>query len=236
MPRKHLVASQTNKKQQLQAKIWLKAAREIKAAVKIGGPDPQSNFRLRAAIDKAMENNLPKASIERNILGASKEPDDMQFYTYECYGPQGSQFIVQVLTDNEKRTISNLRGYLTKLNGHLAKSNSVLHFFTKRGFYNIAKGNLNYDNVLETLLDCQIIDIIENEDYFQILVEPDQFFNVKKTIQEMNFQILESGIDLLPNEEINISSEEIMTKISRFIDNCDNDDDIQSVTTNVVLP
>ena len=236
MPRKHLVASQTNKKQQLQAKIWLKAAREIKAAVKIGGPNPKSNFRLRAAIDKAIENNLPKASIERNIQGATKEPDNMHFFAYECYGPQGSQFIVQALTDNEKRTISNLRGYLTKLNGQLAKNNSVMHFFTKRAFYNIAKGNLNYDNILENLLNFQIIDIIENEDYFQVLAEPNYFFDIKNAIQSKNMPIIESGIDLLPNEVINISSDEILTKITRFIDACDNDDDIQSVTTNVVLP
>ena len=111
-----------------------------------------------------------------------------------------------------------------------------MHFFTKRAFYNIAKGNLNYDNILENLLNFQIIDIIENEDYFQVLAEPNYFFDIKNAIQSKNMPIIESGIDLLPNEVINISSDEILTKITRFIDACDNDDDIQSVTTNVVLP
>ena len=237
MPRKHLVASQTNKKQQLQAKIWLKLAREIKAAVKVGGTNPDANSRLRAAIDKAIENNLPRASIERNIQGAIKEPNNMLSFTYECYGPKGSQFIVKALTDNEKRTISNLRGYLSKLNGQLAKSNSVMHFFTKRAFYCLAKNNLiTYDILLETLLNFQIVDIVENDDHFQVLAIPEQFFEIKKVLQGKNFQIIESGIDLIPNETIQIDSEDIIAKITRFVDSCENDDDIQRVITNVILP
>ena len=93
MPRKHLIASQTNKKQQSQAKLWQKLAREIRAAVKVGGPNPEANPRLKSAINKALQNNLSRDSINRNINGGNKDTEKLENLEYEAYGPNGLQII-----------------------------------------------------------------------------------------------------------------------------------------------
>ncbi|RCT49462.1 YebC/PmpR family DNA-binding transcriptional regulator, partial [Ureaplasma parvum] len=98
MPRKHLIASGINKKQQQQAKSWMKSAKEIKAAAKMGGPNPEANPRLKVAIERALNNNLSRDSIERNINGASKDADNLKELTYEGYGPNGLAIIVRALT------------------------------------------------------------------------------------------------------------------------------------------
>lgn len=235
MPRKHLVASQTNKKQQMQAKIWLKLAKEIKAAAKVGGPNIDANPRLKAAVEKALSNNLSRESIERNISGAAKDPANMVALTYECYGPNGSQFIIHALTDNQNRTASNLRGYLSKINGTIAKTNSVKLFFDNYGTFILIKNNAtNEDTILEALLDYEVIDIIEHEDNFEVYVNPTQFYDAKKSLTNAGFNIHEAEIKLVAQNKKDITDEALLTKIEKFIDSCENDDDIQSVVTNLL--
>lgn len=235
MPRKHLVASQTNKKQQMQAKIWLKLAKEIKAAAKVGGPNIEANPRLKAAVEKALSNNLSRESIERNISGAAKDPANMVALTYECYGPNGSQFIIHALTDNQNRTASNLRGYLSKINGTIAKPNSVKLFFNNYGTFILVKNNTtNEDTILEALLDYEVIDIIEHEDNFEVYVNPTQFYEAKKSLTNAGFNIHEADIKLVAQDKKDITDETLLAKIERFIDSCEDDDDIQSVVTNLL--
>lgn len=232
MPRKHLIASQTNKKQQNQAKIWLKLAKEIKAAAKVGGPNPEANPRLKAAIDKALQNNLSRESIERNINGSSKDKDEMVSLEYECYAPNGMQIIVRALTDNQNRVSSNLRGYLSKINGQIAKTNSVKSFFNQFGTIIIEKNNMSIDQIMEITMEYQVIDIIEHEDAFEILTTPEDFYKVKESIQKSNINIFDSEIKLVAQNKISID-EAIEEKIERFINQCEDDDDIQWVVTNI---
>lgn len=235
MPRKHLVASQTNKKQQMQAKIWLKLAKEIKAAAKVGGPNIDANPRLKAAVEKALSNNLSRESIERNISGANKDPSNMVALTYECYGPNGSQFIIHALTDNQNRTASNLRGYLSKIHGEIAKTNSVKMFFNNYGTFVLVKNNTtNEDSILGALLDYEIIDIIEHEDNYEVYVNPEHFYDAKKSLQLANFNIHDAEIKLVAQNKKDITDEQLLAKLEKFIDSCENDDDIQSVVTNLL--
>ena len=132
MPRKHLISSQTNKKQQNQARIWQKLAREIKAAVKVGGANVEANPRLKSAILKALQNNLSKESINKNINGAATDTENIHVLEYEAYGPEGIQIIISAITDNVNRTISNVKSYLNKLGAKLAKQNSLKIFFEKK--------------------------------------------------------------------------------------------------------
>lgn len=235
MPRKHLVASQTNKKQQMQAKIWLKLAKEIKAAAKVGGPNIDANPRLKAAVEKALSNNLSRESIERNISGANKDPANMVALTYECYGPNGSQFIIHALTDNQNRTASNLRGYLSKIHGTIAKPNSVKLFFNNYGTFILIKNSkTNADTILEALLDYEVIDIIEHEDNFEVYVNPNQFYDAKKSLTSAGFSIHEAEVKLVAQDKKDITDEQLLAKLEKFIESCENDDDIQSVVTNLL--
>ncbi|MDR3329790.1 MAG: YebC/PmpR family DNA-binding transcriptional regulator [Mycoplasmataceae bacterium] len=233
MPRKHLVASQTNKKQQSQAKLWQKLAREIKAAVKVGGPNIEGNPRLKAAVDKALQNNLSRDSIDRNINGSNKDANEMATKEFECYGPNGLQIVVGALTDNVNRTISNLNGYLSKLHGQIAKSNSVKIFFDNVGYIVVYKTNgLNADNILEMTMNYNIMDVVEQEDAIEIKTTPFDFYKVKDILTQNNCKIFDSEIKLLPQNPIDVLDGDSKYRLEKFIDSCDQDDDIQWVVTN----
>lgn len=212
----------------------MKLAREIKAAVKIAGPNPQSNARLKAAISKALQNNLSKEAINRNILGANKDQKNLINLTYECYGPNGIQIIVNVLTDNQNRVIANLHGYLTKLGGQIAKQNSVKMFFTELAVFHLRKNNkTTYDFLLELLLPYEIVDLIENGDIYEILAKPKDFLAINHELEKAQYDIISGEVKLVANEKKEIHDHLLMEKIQRFLDQCQQDDDIQSVVTNI---
>lgn len=231
MPRKHLIASGINKKQQQQAKIWMKCAKEIKAAAKMGGPNPEVNSRLKVAIERALNNNLSRDSIERNINGASKDIDNLKELTYEGYGPNGLAIIVRALTDNEQRTISAIRGYFSKLQGQIAKPNSVSMLFNECGQLLINKETKSLDEWFEILIDQSIIDINEDDKIIEILVKPEDFSTVKLILEKNNADIKSAEIKLIPNDFISLD-EYARERLVRFVNACENDDDISWVITN----
>lgn len=233
MPRKHLIASSINKKQQQQSKVALKCVREIKAAVKVGGPNPEANPRLKAAISRALENNLTRETIQRNISNC-KDSEVLKELMYEGYGPRGLAIIIKALTDNEQRTVSNIRGYFSKLKGELSKPNSVKMLFNEYGQFIIAKNDqISEDKILELTLNYNVVDLQHDESAFELLVMPEDFYNVKNLLTEnSNLQILSSEIKLIPQTFVDVTEAEDAL-LQRFIDTCEDDDDIQWVVTNV---
>ncbi|MDE6472947.1 MAG: YebC/PmpR family DNA-binding transcriptional regulator [Ureaplasma sp.] len=233
MPRKHLIASGINKKQQQQAKVWMKYAKEIKAAAKAGGPNPEANPRLKAAIHRALQANLSRDSIERNINGASKEADKLKELTYEGYGPNGLAIIVKCLTDNENRTISNLRGYFSKLKGQITKPGAVKMLFDELGQFIIEKDKADENNILDIVMEYDIIDLKnDDEQAFELLVSPNAFFDVKNVLDQNNIPVFSSEIKLIPNSVINLNESE-NALLERFENQCDDDDDVLWVVHNL---
>lgn len=231
MPRKHLIASGINKKQQQQAKTWMKCAKEIKAAAKVGGTNPEANPRLKAAIERALQNNLSRDSIQRNINGANKDADNLKELTYEGYGPNGLAIIIRALTDNEQRTISNLRGYFSKLHGQISKPNSVMMLFDELGQI-ILDSSISEEQILEATLDYEIISFSQDESATEIRTSKEDFFNVKKTLEELGYKIIDADIKYLANSFVNLSADDD-AKLEKFIDTCNDDDDVQWVVTNL---
>lgn len=231
MPRKHLIASGINKKQQQQAKTWTKCAKEIKAAAKVGGTNPEANPRLKAAIERALQNNLSRDSIQRNINGANKDADNLKELTYEGYGPNGLAIIVRTLTDNEQRTISNLRGYFSKLHGQISKPNSVMMLFDELGQI-ILENNVSEEQVLEATLYYNIINFSQDESATEIRTSKEDFFNVKKTLEEQGHKMIDADIKYLANSFVDLSAADDF-KLEKFIDACNDDDDVQWVATNL---
>ena len=233
MPRKHLIASSINKKQQQQSKVALKCVREIKAAVKVGGPNHEANPRLKAAISRALENNLTRETIQRNISNC-KDSEVLKELMYEGYGPRGLAIIIKALTDNEQRTVSNIRGYFSKLKGELSKPNSVKMLFNEYGQFIIAKNDqISEDKILELTLNYNVVDLQHDESAFELLVMPEDFYNVKNLLTEnSNLKILSSEIKLIPQTFVDVTEAEDAL-LQRFIDTCEDDDDIQWVVTNV---
>ncbi|WP_027124114.1 YebC/PmpR family DNA-binding transcriptional regulator [Mycoplasmoides pirum] len=232
MPRKHLIASQTNKKQQDNARLWQKLAKEIKAAAKVGGTNPEANPRLKAAIDRALQANLSRDSINKNINGANKDNVNLIEVEYEIYGPNGLGIIVHALTDNTNRIISNLNGYISKLKGNLAKPNSVKINFEQRGIILINKNDYSEEQLFELLFDDNVIDLQSDEEGFEIIVSPNSYYVVKNKLTEAGFNISYSHLKLEPLSEIELNDEE-KERFNRFVDSCDNDDDIQWIVSNI---
>ncbi|MDR0545457.1 MAG: YebC/PmpR family DNA-binding transcriptional regulator [Mycoplasmataceae bacterium] len=233
MPRKHLVASQTNKKQQLQAKLWQKLAREIKAASRVGGPNPDANPRLKAAIDKALDNNLSWESINRNMNGSAKDEAELSTKEFECYGPNGLQIVINTLTDNVNRTISNINGYLSKLHAQIAKINSVKIFFDNVGYIVVYKDpNINVDQIMNWTLSYEIIDIIEQEDAIEIKTSPKDFSAVKHVLLDNKCRIYSAQITWIAQNPITTLDEDTKNRLETFTNLCDEDADIQWVVTN----
>ena len=233
MPRKHLIASQTNKKQQAQAKMWQKLAREIRAAVKVGGPNPEANPRLKSAINKALQNNLSRDSINKNINGCNKDTEKLETLEYEAYGPNGLQIIISVLTDNPNRSAGNIRGYLNKFNAKIAKPNSVKSFFKEKGYVIVPKKpNISIDSLLELTMSNKVLDILEQEDCFEIYVEPSDIYKTVDNLKNNNIEIFLSEIKFFSNQKVSKLDEKIKQKLFDFINSCDDDEDIQWVVTN----
>lgn len=233
MPRKHLIASAINKKQQQQSKLALKCVKEIKAAVKVGGINPEANPRLKAAISRALDNNLTRDTIQRNIAN-SKDADNLKELTYEGYGPRGLAIIVKTLTDNEQRTISNLRGYFSKLHGEISKPNSVKMLFDEYGQFIIANNNkITEDDILEMTLNYNVVDLKHDDSAFELLVQPVDYFDVKQIMNDnTQVELLSSEVKLIPNAYVDINEQEDIA-LQKFIASCEDDDDIQWVVTNV---
>lgn len=242
MPRKHLIASGINKKQQTQAKLGNKLAKEIKAAAKVGGPNPEANPRLKAAIDKALQNNLSKESIEKNINGSIKDPSSLTDAEYEGYGPNGLRIIIKTLSDNDNRTISSLRGYFSKLKGEIAKPNSVKNSFIYGGEIIISNKDLTEDDLMEKiLLSLEKIEVTDNdepiqetnqhEDCFQIIVMPKYFYKIRQELETLGLKIVESEIKYIPTDYVDLNKEDY-ARLERFLDSCNEDDDVQWVISN----
>lgn len=232
MPRKHLIASGINKKQQYQAKLWMKAAKEIKAATKVGGPNPDSNPRLKAAIARGLNCNLSRDSIQKNINGATKDESTLKDSFYEAYGPNGVGILIKTLTDNDQRTISAIRGYISKLGGQLAKPNSVMILFDELGEFIIESNKFSEDQILEATIENEITDLLKEDEYYILYSKPNDFFNIKDNLEKQNISFINSEIKYIPNQTVELANE-YMDKMNKFMDTCENDEDISWIVTNI---
>jgi YebC/PmpR family DNA-binding regulatory protein len=192
---------------------------------------------LKAAIDKAYLNNMTKEAISRNIQGSSKDASELVSLEYECYGPNGIQIIVNALSDNSNRTYSSLRGYLSKLHGEIAKPNSVKIFFEMQGVIIFEKHpNQSKESIEEIIIENNIegyVDTNEFEDSFEVITTPDNnFYLIKDLLSNSGYKVFEAEIKLVSQNKIASLDEENKARLEKFIESCDEDEDIQSVVTN----
>lgn len=225
---KHRKAAQDAKR----GKIFTKLIRELVTAAKIGGGDVASNPRLRAAVDKALSSNMTRDTINRAIQrGAGGEDDsNMETIIYEGYGPGGTAVMVDCLSDNRKRTVSEVRHAFTKSGGNLGTDGSVAYLFTKRGLILIAEGD--EDLLMEVAIDAGADDVQPQEDgSFEIYTEWEELSAVREVIEAAGFAIAESEVTMLPSTTADIDAE-TAPKLLRLIDMLEDCDDVQNVYHN----
>ncbi len=217
--------------------IFTKLGNNITIAAKNGG-DPEINFSLRMAIDKAKVANMPKDNIERAIKRGTGElgGEQIEELTYEGFGPAKSGFIIEVLTDNKNRSAAEIRHLFTKHGGSLGATNSVSWNFDHLGVVRIAKENMpkETDDLELALIDAEAQDIIKEEEGITVLTPIEKLQKIKGLFDEKNIEIESAGIEYISKDEKEITEEE-KKKIEQFIEALDENDDVNNYYTDVVL-
>ena len=217
-------------------KIFTIIGREIVIAVKEGGPDPDNNSKLRDVIAKAKANNMPNDTIKRGIEKAAgaANADNYEHITYEGYGPGGVAVIVQTLTDNKNRTAADVRSAFSKGNGNVGTPGCVSFMFDEKGQIIIAKEDcdMDADDLMMIALDAGAEDFNEEEDSFEILTSPEEFTAVREALEKENIPMAEADVTMIPQNYVELTSEDDIKKMNRILDMLEMDDDVQDVYHN----
>lgn len=226
---KHRKAAQDAKR----GKIFTKLIRELVVAAKMGGGDVASNPRLRAAVDKALSNNMTRDTVNRAVARGVGGDDDsnMETIVYEGYGPGGTAVMVECLSDNRNRTVSEVRHAFTKSGGNLGTDGSVSYLFTKKGVISYPAG-LDEDTVMEAALEAGADDVVVNDDgSIDVFTSPEDFGSVKDALDAVGLEAEMAEVSLIPSTKAELDLE-TAPKLLRLIDMLEDCDDVQEVYHN----
>ena len=214
-------------------KVFSKMAREIAIAVKAGGADPDSNYKLRIIIDKARSYNMPKSNIERAITSGIGG-DALEEITYEGFGPGGIGVIVKAATDNKNRTAQLMKNVFERSGGTLAGPGAVSFNFENKGFILVQKDSNPEEQTLE-LIDLGIEDIEETSDGLEVYVSPEKLSETRKQIEDLGFVVKETEFFMKPITYLTLEGNSV-TKALEFLESLDDEEDVQSVYSNLDVP
>lgn len=218
-------------------KIFTKIGREIAVAAKAGA-DPALNSKLADVIAKAKAANMPNDNIKRSIMKATGELGNVNYenLTYEGYGVGGSAVIVSTLTENKNRTVGEVRHIFDKYGGSLGTANSVSFMFENRGVIVFERTpDMDEDSVMELALDAGADDVIPSDDVFEIRTTPSAFSAVRGYFEERGYTFLEASVEMVPNDKITLSPDQLVT-FMKMLDAFEDNDDVQDIYHNVELP
>lgn len=214
-------------------KLFTKLIREITVAARTGGGEAGNNPRLRTAIDKALEANMTRDTIDRAVKrgAGGDEGANMEEIRYEGYGPGGVAILVDCLTDNRNRTVGEVRHAFSKCGGNLGTDGSVAYLFSKKGIFTFAPGS-NEDQIMEVALEAGAEDIKSNEDgSIDVLTAPEDFAAVKEKLTAQKLAPVQADITFLPATYVSLAGE-LDEKLTKLIDMLEDLDDVQNVYSN----
>lgn len=212
------------------AKTFSRIGKDIVIAIKSGGPDPETNSKLRAVIQNARAANMPKDNIERAIKKAtSKDQSDFKEALFEGYGPHGIAVLVETATDNNKRTVANIRSYFSKYNGSLGTSGSVSFMFDHTCQFKIAKEGIEDIEELELeFIDYGAEEVFEEEDGIMIFGSFENYGSLQSALEEQNKTIISSGFERIPQNTKKLTPEQ-EADVEKLLEKIEDDDDVQNV-------
>ena len=215
-------------------KVWTKVIREITVAAK-GGPDPNDNPRLRLALEKANSANMPKDTIKRAIEKGSGtgETGALEEIIFEGYGPGGVAILVETMTDNRNRTVSDVRHAFSKFGGNLGTDGSVAYLFKKLGVIHLSKDFVE-DELVELVIEIGAEDFTEEDDFFEITTGANEFNQIVDILKEKNIEYINAEMSLRAETLINLD-QEMSEKVLNIMEFMDDLDDVQEVHTNAEL-
>lgn len=230
---KHRKAAQDAKR----GKVFTKLIRELVVATKQGGPLPEDNPRLRAAVDKALGANMTRDTVDRAIArgAGTNEADNMEELTYEGYAPGGIAVLVEVMTDNRNRTVAEVRHAFTKRNGNLGTDGSVAYLFTRCGQISFASG-VDEEALMDAALEAGADDIESNDDgSVEVFTPWEEFGAIKQTLEDAGFVAEDGEVTMIASTTVPVDADGA-EKIMGLVDTLEDLDDVQNVFTNVDIP
>ena len=216
-------------------KVWTKVIREITVAAK-DGPDPNDNPRLRLALEKANAANMPKDTIKRTIEKGSGtgETGELEEIVFEGYGPGGVAILVETMTDNRNRTVSDVRHAFSKYGGNLGTDGSVSYLFKKLGIIHLSK-NLSEENLMEVVIESGAEDFSEEDDFYEVTTEANVFNNVLDVFKEKKIEYIDAKLTLRADTHVPLDND-MSEKVLNIMEFMDDLDDVQEVYTNAEFP
>jgi len=230
---RHKKAAQDAKR----GKIFTKLAREITVAAREGGGDPESNPRLRAAIERARKFNMPKENIERAIKRGTGEiaGETFEEVTYEGYGPGGVAIIVKCLTDNRNRTAAEVRHAFSKHGGNLGTSGCVSWMFERKGVITVPGENYDEETVMLAAIEAGAEDVVTEDGKFIVYTAPSDLEAVRKGLIDAGIEVEEAKLDLIPTTTTKVEGETAL-KVLKLLEALEDLDDVQEVYSNFDMP
>jgi YebC/PmpR family DNA-binding regulatory protein len=217
-------------------KLFTKLGRELAIAVKEGGPDPETNNKLKDVVAKAKAANMPNDNILRSIKKAAGDADEdkLEEVVYEGYGPGGVAVIVETLTDNRNRTVGDIRFNFDKYGGNLGQTGCVSFMFEKKGIILIERtDDVDEEELMMEAIEAGAEDFDVQDEYFEILIEPGDFSNTREALENKGYEFIEADIGMIPTTVTELEDPKHVEQINRLIDNLEDLDDVQSVYHNL---
>ena len=216
------------------SKLFSRIVKEIQIAVKEGGPDPEANPRLRLAINNAKGVNMPKDNIERAISKAGSEGDNLTEVTFEGYGPSGIAIFIECLTDNNQRTVSQVRSVFNKRGGNLGTNGSLSFLFERKGIFTIKKGDFDLEEFELEVIDAGAEEVEFIDDQIIITTAMEDFGSMQKKLEELGVEAENAELRRIPNDTKALSVEDAK-KVLTMIDAFEELDDVQNVYHNLEM-
>ncbi len=216
--------------------LFTQLAREVTIAAREGGGNIEFNFRLRLAVDKAKGANMPKENIERAIKRGTGElkGEELEEITYEAYATNGVALMIQVLTDNRNRIVSELRRVLTRQGGSMAEAGSVAWQFDRKGYIAVTPNGKDADSIFEAAVEAGAEDVVISEDLVEVFTAPENFQEVRQALEDIGSDFDTVEFSLVPKATLELGDEDTL-KIMNLIDLIEELDDVQHVYSNLFI-
>ena len=229
----HSIKHKKAKVDAARGRVFTKIIKEITVAARIGGGDPESNPRLRAALSAAKSANMPSKNIENAIKKGTGELPGVVYedVVYEGYGPAGVALYIEAVTDNRNRTVAEIRHILSKNNGNLGESGSVAWMFEKKGLIQIPVSYCSEDEMMENALECGAEDVRTEEDFYEIYTAYEELHQVRTAFEANEMPVENSEITMIPQNSVKVEGKSAEQMI-KLMDILDEHDDIQNVHAN----
>jgi len=215
------------------AKQFTRIGKEIAIAVKQGGPEPANNPRLRLAVQNSKAVNMPKDRVDAAIKRAvSKDTDNYDEVVYEGYGPHGVAILVECATDNNTRTVANIRMYFSRAEGSLGKTGSLDFVFERKGIFKLPKNNLNIEDLELELIDFGAEEVFEDEGEIYIYTSFQDYGGMQKALEEKKIEVTSAELQRLPTTTVQLDENQA-AEVEALIEKIEDDDDVQAVYSNM---